>query len=126
MKIALYTLASLIFLFAISLKMSLKQVAVGQVNLKNGSKGLAFGLGTLILLCLLQLASVAQGYAGRCYQFWNDDFGTPCSRLEHFSINADFVIGIYLLAGWPFILIFLGICALVACIWPKLSEKLGT
>ena len=95
--------------------------------MKNGLKGLAFGFGALILLCLLLLISVEQSYTGRCHQLIGyDDLGTPCSRLEHFGSNAGFAVGLYLLIGWPFILIFLGICVLVAYVWPKLSENRKT
>jgi hypothetical protein len=127
MKIALFTLASLFFLFAISLYLSLRTVtSPDQIGVKNGSKGLAFGLGVLILLCLVLFVSVAQGYTGRCYQLLGyDDLGTPCSRVEHFSSNAGFAIAINLMIGWPFILIFLGICVLVAYLSPKLTEKRG-
>lgn len=125
MKIVLFTLASLLFLFAISLYVSLRAVtSPDQIGVKNGSKGLAFGLGVLILLCLLVLVGAAQGYKGRCYDFMWDDLGTPCSRFVHFSRNAGFAIAIYLMIGWPFILIFLGICVLVAYLSPKLPEKM--
>jgi hypothetical protein len=80
-------------------------------------------LGVLILLYLLMLASATQGYTGRCYQlFWYDDVGTPCSRYEHFVQNAVFEIGFSLSIGWPFIVIFLGICVLVAYLGPKFPK----
>ncbi len=127
MKIAFFTLGSLIFLFAISLRMSLKEVSEDQINVKNGSRGLAFGLAILILLCLLMLIGSAQAYTGRCHQIlWYDEIGDPCSHFEYFSRNADFAIGIGFLAGWPFILVFLGICVLVAYVWSKLPEKRET
>ncbi|HQR33550.1 MAG TPA: hypothetical protein PLK30_12510, partial [Blastocatellia bacterium] len=83
-----------------SFVMGWMKISESRINEKNGFRGLAFGLATLILLCLVLLMGANSGYTGRCHQrLWYDDLGTPCSRVEYFSRNADFGIGIGLLAG---------------------------
>jgi hypothetical protein len=67
MKFLSITFVVLVFLFAISLYLSLRTLTShGQIGVKNGSKGLAFSFGALILLYLLALGSANGGYTGRC------------------------------------------------------------